>query len=200
MKNVIKTIRKSILLVTVFTTILSNANEISSFTYKEDLKGNTSLSINNVKKGNQLSIKDYYGTILYKEVINRAGLYRKGFDLTSLPDGSYFFEIDKEMEITSIPFTVLLNKVTFDKEKQVTIFKPYVRKKDNLIMISKLSPNKDPLNIDLYYVDNNNESELIHSEEVKGTQNIERIFKLRKGEYKVVFKFNNKEITEFINN
>ena len=64
MKNVIKTLQKSLLVVTVFTAMLGNANEI--FTDKVNLK-KTALILKDVKAGNQLTIKDSNGIILYKE-------------------------------------------------------------------------------------------------------------------------------------
>ena len=125
MKKVINTIKKSLLVVIVFTTAISNAIEISSIT-KEDLK-ETALTLKNVKKGDLLSIKDYNGIVLYKELINFSGTYRKGFDLTALPNGAYFFEVDKNLEIKTIPFTVNSNKVEFNKDAEVITYKPYVR-------------------------------------------------------------------------
>ena len=199
MKNVIKLIRKSIVLVTVFSTILSHASEVSTFFYKEDLKGNVSVTIDHVKQGNLLTIQDDYGTILFKEIISNSGTYTKGFDLTSLPDGDYFFEIEKDLEIDTIPFTVEASEVTFHKEKGTVVFKPYVRKKNDLILISKLSPNEEALHINVYD-ETSNASELVYSEEIKGIQNIERTYKLRKGKYKLVFNFSDREITKFINN
>lgn len=198
MKNVIKTIRKSILLVTVFTTMLSSANEISTLISKEDLK-RTALTIDNVREGDLLSIKNQNGIVIYKELIDFSGTYKKGFDLTALPNGSYFFEIDKEIEIKTIPFTVDSSIVAFDKSKEVITFKPYVNRKDDLVLISKLAPDLEPLSIDVYSK-SNDDYNLVHSEEISGTQNIERVFKLRKGEYKFVFIFNDREYTKFINN
>ena len=125
MKNTIKTIKKSLLVVSVFTAALGNATEISS-TIKEDLK-ETALTLKNVKKGDLISIKDYSGIVLYKELINFSGTYRKGFDLTALPNGDYFFEVDKDLEVKTIPFTVQSNKVVFNKEAEVITYKPYVR-------------------------------------------------------------------------
>ena len=93
MKKVIRTIKKSLLAVTVFTTMLGNANEISTLSTKEDLK-KTALTIYNVKVGDLLTIKDYNGIVLYKELINASGTYKKGFDLTALPNGDYFFEVN----------------------------------------------------------------------------------------------------------
>ncbi|WP_432416484.1 hypothetical protein, partial [Flavivirga aquatica] len=112
MKNVIKIIKKSLVIATVFATILSNATEVSLITVKEDVK-KTALTINNVKKGNLLSIKDSNGIILYKELIKTTGTYKKGFDLAVLPDGNYFFVVDKDLEVNTIPFSVNSSKVLF---------------------------------------------------------------------------------------
>lgn len=197
MKKVINTIKKNLLVVTVFTAILGNANEISTLIIKEDLK-ETALTINNVKAGNLLTIKDSHGITLYKELIDFSGTYRKGFDLTALPNGNYFFEVDKELEIKTIPFTVKSNEVVFNKESEVITFKPFVRQKGDLVLVSKLAPNFEALKIDIYALINGS-SKLIYSENVEDTQAIERIYKLKEGSYKIIFNSNNKEFTRFIN-
>lgn len=198
MKTVIKTIKKVLLVVTVFTAMLGNANEVSTLTIKEDLK-KTALTINNVKVGDLLTIKDYNGITLYKELISFSGTYKKGFDLTALPNGNYFFEVSKDLEIKTIPFTVKSNEVVFNKEAEVIIFKPFVRQKGDLVLVSKLAPNLEALKIDIFS-EVNGYSELIHSEKVEDTQAIERVYKLQKGSYKIVFNSNDKEFTKFINN
>tara|TARA_R110002050_G_scaffold293182_1_gene449429 strand:- start:102067 stop:102651 length:585 start_codon:yes stop_codon:yes gene_type:complete len=194
MKNVIK---KSILLVTVFTTMLSIANEIPNKiekTYKE-----TALTINNVSQGNLLSIKDYNGLVLYKELINFNGTYKKGFDLTALPVGEYFFEVDKDMEINTIPFTVNPNSVVFNKEEETSIYKPYLRQKGDLVLISKLALNLEPLKVSIYSEFNGN-SKLVYTQKIEGIQAIDIAYRLKKGNFKIVFNSNGKEFTKFINN
>lgn len=197
MKNVKKTIKKSILIVTVFASMLTSATEISKLKLVKEELTKTALTLNNVKAGNLLTIKDYSGVILYKELINSSGTYKKGFDLTALPNGAYFFEVDKDLEILTIPFTVNANKVAYNKE--TTAFKPLVNQKNNLVFISKLSPNLEAVNIRIY-ADNNNDYELLYSEKIEGVQTVERIYKLEKGKYKIVFNSNNQEFTKFINN
>lgn len=196
MKNTIKTIKKSLLVVTVFAATLGNAAEITSI--NKEVVNETSLTLKNVKKGNLLSIKDYNGVILYKELINFSGTYKKGFDLTALPNGAYYFEVDKDLEIKTIPFTVKSNEVIFNKEAEVITFKPYVRQKNDLVLISKLAPNLEPLNVTVYS-ETNGDYELAYSEKIEGSQTIERTYKLEKGNYKIVFKSDNKQFTKFIN-
>ena len=99
-------------MVTMFATLLSFANDASLFNIKNDAE-RTSLTLYNVKEGNLLSIKDNNGIILYKELIQESGTYTKGFDLTALPNGAYVFELSKDFEINSIPFTVKSKVVVF---------------------------------------------------------------------------------------
>lgn len=195
MKNVFK---KSTMFAIVFATLLSNATEISTISNNVALN-ETDLKLENVRSGNLLSIKDYNGIVLYKELIKSSGTYKKTFDLTALPDGNYFFEVDKDLEISIIPFVVASNQVVFNKAAETHIFKPYVRQKEDLVLISKLSTNLEPLNIEVY-VEDNGLFELAHYETIKETKIIERVYKLKKGSYKIILSTDDRVFTKFINN
>ena len=180
-----KVIKNSILTAVLLSTLLSSANEGASFIPKKEKDiARTMVVIHDVRKGQELIIKDLNGFVLYKELIKITGNYNKTFDLTELPDGHYFFEVDKDLEIKSIPFRVASNKVIFNKEQETTIYKPYVRLKDNYIYLNKLALNEEPLDVKIYYGDN----ELIYSETIKNTKIIGKVYKLLKhatGNYKV---------------
>jgi hypothetical protein len=197
MKNLITPFKKSILLAAVFSTMIATANENPSTVKKEATK--TSLTIN-VKKGNLLSVKDNNGTTLYKETINFSGTYRKAFNLTALPDGNYFFEVDKALETKTIPFRINDGNVTYNNEKETTSYKPYFNQKGNILFVSKLSPNYETATITIYS-ESDNTSELLFTEKVEGLQSIEKVYKLEKEKsYKIVINSDNKEYTKFINN
>ncbi|WP_406685406.1 hypothetical protein N1F78_06685 [Seonamhaeicola sp. MEBiC1930] len=195
MKNVLNNTKKGILMVAMLATVMSFANEIDGRDFKV-----TALTINNVKEGNLLSIKDINGSIIYTETIEQSGSYTKGFDLTELPDGKYFFELIKDIEIKTIPFTVKSNIATFNKEKETIIFKPFVKTDNDLVYITKLAPELEPLKINVYGLYSGGASELLFTETIKGKENIERVLKLDKGDYKIVFHSNNKTYTKYINN
>ncbi|WP_248724682.1 hypothetical protein [Seonamhaeicola sp. ML3] len=197
MKNVLSNTKKVILMVATMATVMGYANEISFINYESDLRS-ASLTIENVKQGNLLSIKDVKGVTLYKEVIEQNGLYNKDFDLSSFKDGSYILELEKDMEINTIPFTVALNEVSFNKEEETTVYKPYVRESDGLILVTKLALEKEPLYVKVYGI-YDGDTELLFSETIKGTQAIERAYKLEEGSYKIVIRSNNKDFTKFIN-
>lgn len=198
MKNVIKIVKKCILIVTVFACMLTSANEKSTRIVNINAKS-TSFTLNNVKEGDLLTIKDYEGVVLYEEVIKYSGTYRKGFDLSALPNGDYFFEVEKDFEIKIIPFTINTKNVVFNKENEETKFKPFISQKNNLVFISKLTPELESVKIQIYS-NINNERELLHSENIKGSQKVERVYKLEKGNYFIVINSDNKEFTKFINN
>jgi len=188
MKKIIKNSKKRILMVTMFATFLSFANDASLFNIKNDAK-KTALTLYNVKQGNLLSVIDKNGVILYKETIQKPGIYNKGFDLTELPNGAYLFELDKDLEISSIPFKVENSLVVFDKQNEKTIFKPFARVENNLVYVSKLALNEAPLKIEIFF-EGFNESQLMYTETIKDIKTIERIFKLeglRLGSYTIVF-------------
>lgn len=195
MKNVIKT---SMLTAVLLSTLLGNANKGSSFVPKKETDfARTMVTINDVRKGQELTIKDDNGLVLYRELIKVTGNYNKTFDLTELPDGDYFFEVDKDLEIKSIPFTVASKKVIFNKDQETTIYKPYIRFKDNYIYLNKLALHEEPLEVRIYYGDD----ELIYSETIKNTQNISKAYKLLKyatGSYKIELQSDGRTYYQYI--
>ena len=127
MKNLIK---KSIVLVVLFTTLLVNANEISSLRNLKDEK-TTMLTLLNVKKGNQLIMKDAFGKVLYKQSISNSGEFVKGFDLTSLPNGKYYFLLKGDLQKKIIPFRINKNKLEYNQEMESTIKNTLTQSKKN---------------------------------------------------------------------
>ncbi|MGB5363812.1 MAG: hypothetical protein WBN17_10955, partial [Aureibaculum sp.] len=116
-------------------------------------------------------------------------------DLTALPDGNYYFELDKEVEIKIIPFEVLSNVVAFDKTKESTINKPFVTFKEGRLLVSKLALENQPLEIKIYDKDSN----LIYSEKLLNGKILERIYdvsKVEKGNYKIVMTSEGREFVK----
>jgi len=181
MKNTINTIKKGFLMLTILVTSLSFANEDASIIIKNDAD-KTSLTLKDVKPGNVLSIKDENGMTLYKESIKTAGDYTKGFDLTELPNGTYTFEVNKDVKISSIPFTVAPEGVSINKEDEKVFFKPITRVEGNLLYVTKLSLDESPLTIDIYD-ESTSSSEPIHSETIENSKVIERVYELKNLEY-----------------
>jgi len=193
MKNLIK---RSLVIVVMFATMVGNANEVTNLT-KEKIKKVTNVTFENVKQGSTLIIKDDNGLILFKELIEKSGEYTKGFDLTALPDGSYYFELDKETQIKIMPFEVTNNDVVFHKNEEYIINKPVVFSKNKYIFISKLSLKQEPLTIEIYFENDN----FVFSEVIKDKLNLERIYDFstsEKGSYKIILRSEGRSFIENI--
>ncbi len=198
MKNLYINIKKVILIITLSTTITGFSAE-DKIVVKEAKK--TALRLHNVKVGNLLTISDTNGVTLYKEEIKKSGEYAKGFDLSALPNGNYFFELEKDVEIKTMPFSISNKKVIFNRDTETIFLKPVAVLKNNTVYVTKLSPNKEMLKVSIYGINKINDSEeLLYTENIKGVQAIERAYKLEAGNYKIVFNSNNKDFTKFINN
>lgn len=197
MKNVLKNTKKGMLMVALFATITVFAKDANTIIKTNAKK--TSIVLEHVKEGDLVFIKDQSGLVLYKEAIQANGVYKKGFDLTALPEGNYVFELEKDLEISTMPFSVVSNTVIFNKADEVTYFKPHIRQAGDLVLLTELSPKMDPTSIDVYAI-YDDETVLRHSEKVENAQIIEKAFKLEKGKYKIVISSNNKEYTTYINN
>ena len=151
------------------------------------------LEFYNVKKGALLSIKNEECTIVYSLEIKNSGNYSSVFDLSKLEEGNYTTELEKDYEIIIKSFSVLNGDITFGKEQ--LIFKPVIRAKNNFVLISKLSFEKEPVKISLYY-----NSDLIFSETLNSSGSLlKRIYKLsekEEGSYRVVMHCDNKYYTK----
>jgi hypothetical protein len=82
-----------------------------------------------VAQGNQILIKDVDGFVLYKEKIQNSGTFTKGFNLTSLPDGKYYFELKNDSENRKISFIVRKKLVVYKKDMESTIKKTLTKSK-----------------------------------------------------------------------
>ena len=156
-------IKKSLVLVAIFlATSVSYGNEITSNT--NNVKdGLTNVTFKDVKKGSILFIKDMNGLVLYREIIKESGKYAKGFDLTSLPDGDYYFEMNKDVEISIIPFKVASSVGTLDKTTESNIFKPVVFVNNKKVHISKISLESEVLRVKIF----SENSKLVYSGSIK---------------------------------
>ena len=192
-----KLTKKIVLVLGLFVSMLSFANgEVDPIKEKEPKV--TSMSFKKVKLGSKLSIKDRDGIVLYKESIVKTGDYSKGFDLTTLPNGNYYFELDTELEIVIIPFNVVSNQVVFKKDERSIIYKPYIRVKDKMVFVSRVSYEESPIEYSIYYADN---YDLVLSEKVESKTHLKKIYDFstaKKGNYLFVFKSNGRKFTKTV--
>lgn len=136
-----KLIKKTMVIVVMSTTLLVNANEILTLRHLNNEK-TTMLTLLNVNKGSQLIMKDSYGQILYKEYINKSGELVRGYDLSSLPNGKYYFVLNGKSYKKMIPFRIKNNKVEYNKEMESTIQKSINRSQAGKVVESNAHSTK----------------------------------------------------------
>lgn len=187
-----KTIRKSMIVVLMFGTLIGYANGTDAFTKKKNAT-TFAIKLNDVKKGNRVSVKNAKGHIVISKTIRHSGNFLKNIDLSSLKDGRYHIEIDKDYEILISSVNIHNGRISFEEKDTQTIYKPVFRTEANRVFISKIAFDSKALNVKIYF-----EGTLILSESVTGEKVLNRIYNLSKevsGTYKVILKSNDRTYT-----
>ncbi len=185
-----KTNKKIVLVVVfMFGTLFNYANNDKNFNRIVNTT-KVEVAFKNAKIGHKLTIKDDNGTPLHSEIVSKEGNLNKIFDLSSLKDGKYTVELNKDYEIIVKTLEIKGNKVTFNKNSRTVIFKPVIRNKKNVLMISKIAFDKKPMKIALYF-----DNVIIYSETVESDLILNRTYKLdtkEVGNYKAIIYNNNR--------
>jgi hypothetical protein len=151
------------------------------------------LFLNNHDGSSEVFIKDINGFQLYKVLIKDKEFLKK-FDLSGLPDGEYYFEVNSQTKIGTTRFSVARNNLEFKEE--TIVFKPIVRFKNNIIYISKFTLNNEET-LDVFLYDDN--QHLIYNEKLFGKNNLRRklnLLNLDSGSYSLVLKSEGKLYNE----
>lgn len=181
MKTVIK---KSVFALMILLATQSYSNVVDSIIVKNN-ENNNLVKIERLKAGSTLKIKDEAGTILHREHINNSGYYSKNFDLSNLPDATYYFELDNEDEIRTIPVVVKDQKAMRLESSESRIAKPNVKVNGQMVQLSQTSEEAQDLFITIYYEGN----EVAFKESLKDVKNVKRNYDFSgslKGDYIIV--------------
>jgi len=162
-----------------------------SYAHSTDAKNTASndVTVNDVREGHLLAIKDNTGRTIYSENVNSNGNFNTSYDLSQLKDGLYTLELSKDYEIKTKQFVVTAKAVTFLENTEKSVYKPVFRMENSRMLISQLALDKEStLEIEIFF-----EGERIHQEEVTGNAILNRVYNLKEktpGRYKVVMKAN----------
>jgi hypothetical protein len=195
MKNLIK---KSMLIVVLFTTIIMNAaNDDRGFNLKVIDSKKVSLTLQNYDGSSKVRVIDSSGEVLYKESFNGTYFY-KMYDLMTLPNGDYYFEVEGQTKIKLLPFKVNDQEVVFNNEVETVYFKPIVRQDGDFVHISKMALANESMKIYLY----DNKYDKLYNEELSGELHFGKtldVSKLEKGNYRLVLISDDRIFTHVIN-
>lgn len=173
MKSLFKSV---ILVVAIATSLTSMANESDVNIKMKALNSKLiQFTLNNSDGNIQVIVKDSDGYVFYTEDFS-GSVYKKTYDLKSLPNGIYFIELNGETKIKKFPIKVKTNKVEFDASKTQVYHKALVSVEDKVVNITKLSLDLEPLKVEVFNAD----KELIHEEVLEGRMDLKRSLSLNK--------------------
>ena len=164
----------------VLAVVLGSYNSYANETLK------VATTYKHVKKGQEISVYDESGEMIYKGTIKYNGNLTRLFDFSQLKDGKYTAEITKGFEIEVTTIKVKNNLVSYSNVSGVKIYKPVFRIENEKVIIKKLAFESKKMEVKLYY-----ENELIHTETVKGDEVLNRVYKLdesQSGSYTAIVK------------
>lgn len=170
-----------------------------------DLNIQDDLSIQNRTLTNEtpkLVIRNKKGVAVYEGATFSARTKSELVSEMHLPSGEYTYELIGATNVEITSFEVDDDRILFDSKSPKTIFKPTLRIKDDVLLVSQLSLQMEPLKIKMYY--NSNEDglksfDLIHAEKISEEMILDRAYGLDKsktGEYKIKFISNDIVFTE----
>ena len=174
----------------IFKNILVLAVMFGTFTSHANATLEVSPTFNNVKKGNSITVIDSEGTIVFSGLVNYDGNISRLYDFSQLRDGIYNIEVNKDFQIEISTVEVKNNEVIFITKNNTKVFKPVFRVENDKVIISKIALDSKVMEVELYY-----DNELIHSETVKGSEILNRIYRLDnsvKGDYTAIIKSNDR--------
>lgn len=188
-----KLVSISLVLVAMLASMVGYSNEYVFVTNNPSDKV-TEVTFEKVEKGSTLTLKDDRNEILYTEMMEQSGSYSKGFDLTLLPNGIYYFELDSEEAIKVVPVQVMGTTATFIMEEERNFIKPEVRVSDGMVYLSKESKDHKSVKIEVYYEG----QDLAYSERIKKGNNVNRVYDFsnsKKGIYVIVMRSEGRTFT-----
>ena len=193
MKNLIK---KSLLVVAVLTTMVINATNINNVVVNViDVKV-VDLKLNNSDGDLQISVIDTYGEVLHVEEFV-GSYFSKKYDLNTLPEGDYYFEIEGQTKINLMHFEVTSNGVEFKNVVNSVYYKPTVRQEGDMVFITKVALAEENLGITLFDKDLNT----LYKEELSKDVNLGKtlnLAKLEAGTYNLLLKSGGKTFVQKI--
>lgn len=187
-------IKKSVLVLIIFMATQSYANIADSIII-ENNDDKSFVKIGPLKSGSLLKIKDEAGITLHQEKITGLSQHLKSYDLSHLPDATYYFELDNDQEIRIIPILIKDQRSELIRSEEVSISKPSIMKEGSLIHVQQDGTKEQNLAVTIYFEG----SEMIYEEFLKNTQAMKRTYdfsKSPKGDYTLVF---NTEGRTFVN-
>lgn len=184
MKKNLKTVSALVMMVIAFSATANGNVDITVTSHKV-----FELSISNPELETRLLLRNDKNEIIYDSSLSEKTSFRKKFDMTLCPEGSYRLELIDNTKSHVIPLQIINQKLDVLTKQGKTYFMPTLFQKGNEVRVNMLALNNESLSISV--VDNNDKE--IFNDRIANKNNLGRIYdfsKLKAGEYDVLLSSN----------
>lgn len=191
-----KVIKNSILMLALLIATQVYSNQMDSIIINDD-DNNGIITIEKLKQGTLLSIKDDRGMTLHKEKIKKSGLFSKRFNLENLPDATYYIELDNDTEIRTFSVEIKDQQPYIIKSDELIVAKPQIEVNGSMVKIEQNSHIDQSLEIKIYYEGNS----IALEESFKDFKNFKRSYDFSgsmRGDYTIVLNTKGKQFVNSI--
>ena len=187
MKNIsAKLMLRALFVLVGFITLSGNALCSGNVSFKPlTEEGKVLVSLEDVQANIvSLSIEDKFAnTVYYDSKVKGDESYKKVYDVSNLPDGTYTLTADFGKSTVTKDFTVIDSKVIENSDKEKKVCSPVFRKVDDKLIVLYQCPDKNDVNVAF-----KNDYETFFSHDSKNSKLAAKfdISELPKGDYEVV--------------
>lgn len=149
------------------------------------------LSASLLQPFSKMKIVDDFGVVLYEETLGRNLEIGKQFNLSKLPTGNYFIEMDAAVKQVVIPLQVTEQEAVLKMDFKTEIYKPFMKISGTSLQLMVFNPDKTPITVAIY----NQLGQLLFEETVTEQIELKRSYnfsKVESGDYSLQVKKNGK--------
>jgi len=163
-----KVVRSIAMVALMFTSVTGMANEPKLKT--ESTSKNLVLELE--AENNKTSIKfvDGEGNVIYSDNSTNTEDYIKKFNLETLPEGTYYLEIENRLK--ELVYTIDVDGKGIDVSEKIEKLKPVFRKADDKVSLNFLNLKKEDVEIKIF----DNENRVVFQELVSNEMVVQRAF------------------------
>lgn len=145
MKKAIRTIVAVLLLF-----VAANVNAADGLDLKINDQQNLVVELQGVESRAVLSLRDEYGTVIFKDQFLNQNNYSKTLSFEDLPNGSYSLTLDKEFTVSTSTIHKNGKNLIVDSEKYEFVFKPMFKTYGKKVLVYMANPTESNTEIEIY--------------------------------------------------
>ncbi len=163
-----------------------------SLTLEKSTGKTVRFTVSNSGESLTIRVKNIDGLIVYSDD-TRETAFRKNYDFKGMPDGAYTIEVEGESKIEKVEVMVAQELDQLAPAVMSTVYKPYVRRKDNLVSIDMLRVDNTPMMVSVY----DEANVLLYTETLLDKSGKQFDFSnVRRGEYTILIQHKGKTFLE----